>query len=137
VAIRGEATALYGDAVRWLPQGRDMRPFPHNTILTGDAATALRNLPEASVDCVITSPPCCQLRDYGAAGQLGLEDSVQDWVAGTSPGCARDRTRSQTDWLVWLNLGDSFIRHDRYGAPPKAPLVAPERLLVALMVADS
>jgi len=32
----------------------------------------------------------------------------------------------------WLNLGDSFSRHTRYGAPPKALLLAPERLLLAL-----
>ena len=33
---------------------------------------------------------------------------------------------------LWLNLGDSFSRHPRYGAPPKALLLAPERLLLAL-----
>ncbi len=46
---------------------------PRNTILTGDALARLSELPASSVDTVVTSPPYFQLRDYGAAGQLGLE----------------------------------------------------------------
>jgi DNA modification methylase len=34
---------------------------------------------------------------------------------------------------LWLNLGDSFSRHPRYGAPAKGLLCAPERLLLAMM----
>ena len=33
---------------------------------------------------------------------------------------------------LWLNLGDSYSRHDKYGAPPKGLLCAPERMLLAL-----
>ena len=42
-----------------------MTELPRNTILIGDAVAHLRELPDASVDCVITSPPYYQLRDYG------------------------------------------------------------------------
>ena len=34
---------------------------------------------------------------------------------------------------VALNLGDSYSRHSSYGAPPKNLLLAPERLLIALL----
>ena len=34
---------------------------------------------------------------------------------------------------LWLNLGDSFSKHTKFGAPPKSMLAAPERLLLALM----
>jgi len=34
-----------------------MEQLPRNQILTGDAAATLRQLPEASIDCVVTSPP--------------------------------------------------------------------------------
>jgi site-specific DNA-methyltransferase (adenine-specific) len=53
-----------------------MTALPRNTIVTGDAGEVLATLPEASVDCVVTSPPYYQLRDYGASGQLGREASV-------------------------------------------------------------
>jgi site-specific DNA-methyltransferase (adenine-specific) len=51
---------------------RDFR----NTILVGDAAHVLGDLAPASVDCVVTSPPYYQLRDYGVSGQLGLEPTI-------------------------------------------------------------
>ena len=57
-----------------------MNELPRNSILIGDACQRLRTLPAASVDCVVTSPPYFQLRDYGVAGQIGLEPTVTDWV---------------------------------------------------------
>jgi site-specific DNA-methyltransferase (adenine-specific) len=109
-----------------------MRALPRNTILTGDAATMLARLPEASVDCVVTSPPYYQLRDYGAPGQLGLEQSVAAWVENLR-GVAREVARVlKPSGALWLNLGDSFSRHARFGAPPKGLLLAPERLVAAL-----
>lgn len=43
-----------------------------NIILNGDSLTHLKELPDNSIDCVITSPPYWALRDYGVEGQLGL-----------------------------------------------------------------
>ena len=103
-----------------------------NRILVGDVRDRLADLPDASIDCVITSPPYYQLRDYGIGGQLGLEASVEGWV---------DELRLALNGLVrvlkpsgslWLNLGDSYSRHAKYGAPPKSLFLAPERLLLAL-----
>ena len=48
--------------------------LPRNQILEGDATERLRDLPDASVDCIVTSPPYFRLRNYGHAGQIGLED---------------------------------------------------------------
>ncbi|MDQ3816388.1 MAG: hypothetical protein M3362_01705 [Acidobacteriota bacterium] len=48
--------------------------------LCGEARQTLRQLPDESVDCVITSPPYWNLRDYGVRGQLGLEVSPQEYV---------------------------------------------------------
>jgi DNA modification methylase len=43
------------------------------TILKGDCRDVLATLPAESVHCVVTSPPYFGLRDYGVAGQIGLE----------------------------------------------------------------
>ncbi len=103
-----------------------------NTILIGDAAERLAELPPSSVDTVVTSPPYFQLRNYGVKGQLGLEPTVHGWVANL-----REVFREVARVLVptgslFLNLGDSFSRHPKYGAPNKSLLLAPERLLLAL-----
>ncbi len=110
-----------------------MTSLPRNTILTGDALARLRELPSASVDCVITSPPYYQLRDYGVAGQLGLEDTVDAWVEGLRSVCAEVARVLKPTGAFWLNLGDSYSRHPRYGAPPKSFLLGPERLVLALV----
>lgn len=109
-----------------------MTELPRNTILVGDASERLRRLPAASVDCVVTSPPYFQLRDYGVAGQLGLEPTVTDWVEQLRAVMAEAARVLKSSGSVWLDLGDSFSRHHRYGAPPKSLLLAPERLLLAL-----
>jgi DNA methylase len=112
--------------------GGDPRRAPRNTILTGDALTRLRELPGESVDCVVTSPPYFQLRDYGVPGQLGMEPTIGGWVADLRQ-VLREVARVLTPTgSLWLNLGDSFSRHEKYGAPPKGLLLAPERLLLAL-----
>jgi site-specific DNA-methyltransferase (adenine-specific) len=109
-----------------------MEELPRNQILTGDAAQTLRQLPESSIDCVVTSPPYYGLRDYAADGQLGLEDDVTGWVQDLRSVCREVARVLKPSGAFWLNLGDSFSRHTRYGAPPKALLLAPERLLMAL-----
>lgn len=109
-----------------------MTELPRNTILHGDVLDRLRELPERSIDCVITSPPYFQLRDYGVTGQLGSEATVHEWVANLRAVMTEVARVLKPAGSVWLNLGDSFSRHLRYGAPPKGLLLAPERLVVAL-----
>ena len=59
------------------------RTLPRNTVLVGDARHRLVELPEASVDTVITSPPYVALRDYGVSGQIGAEPDTEAWVRGS------------------------------------------------------
>ena len=105
---------------------------PINTILLGDTLEQLRSLPDASVDCVITSPPYFLLRDYGVAGQIGLEATVGEWVEKLRGVFAEVGRVLTPTGSVWIDLGDSYSRHPRYGAPAKSLLLAPERLLLAL-----
>lgn len=109
-----------------------MTNLPRNTILVGDALQQLRKLPTGSVETCITSPPYYQLRDYGVGGQLGLEPTVTDWVNNMQTVFAEVGRVLRPTGSLWLNLGDSYSRHTKYGAPPKGLLLAPERLLLAL-----
>ena len=52
-----------------------------NVILKGDALKCLKNeIPDNSIDCVVTSPPYWALRDYGINGQLGLESTFEEYL---------------------------------------------------------
>jgi site-specific DNA-methyltransferase (adenine-specific) len=107
-------------------------PLPRNDILVGDAATRLRELPPHSVDCVVSSPPYFNLRNYAIEGQLGLEPTVEAWVDGLRQVMSEVARVLKPTGSVWLNLGDSYSRHRKFGSPPKGLLLAPERLLLAL-----
>ena len=54
-----------------------MSSLRRNIILVGDARSRLQELPDASIDCVVTSPPYYLLRNYDASGQLGLEPAFR------------------------------------------------------------
>ena len=106
--------------------------IPRREILLGDALERLRELPASSVDCCVTSPPYMGLRDYFTDGQLGLEPTVDDWVQNLRAVFSEVARVLKPAGSLWLNLGDSFSRHAKYGAPPKGLLCSPERLLLAL-----
>ena len=52
-----------------------------NKIICGDALTVLRTLPDKCCRCCVTSPPYFNLRDYGVSGQIGLEPTMQEYIA--------------------------------------------------------
>ena len=78
------------------------------TILTGDGRKILATLPEASVQTCVTSPPYFGLRDYGHAGQIGLEETPDAYVAEMVALFREVRRVLKDDGTVWLNLGDSY-----------------------------
>jgi DNA modification methylase len=107
-------------------------PPPRNTILIGDVRDRLADVPDASVSCIITSPPYFALRDYGHAEQLGTEPTVDAWVEAILD-VAKGLVRVlRSDGALWLNLGDSYSRHVREGATKKSLLLGPERVALRL-----
>jgi DNA modification methylase len=73
-----------------------------------DAISYLRTLPDGCVNCVVTSPPYFGLRDYGMAGQIGLEPTPGEYVAALVEVFREVRRVLRDDGVVWLNLGDSY-----------------------------
>ncbi|MGI8667505.1 MAG: DNA-methyltransferase [Jatrophihabitans sp.] len=108
-------------------------PMIRNRIVVGDALEQLRQLPDASVDMVLTSPPYFRLRDYDVAGQLGLESHVEEWVNNLFLIAAELRRVLLPTGTLWLNLGDSYSIHADQGSAKKGLLLGPERLTLALI----
>lgn len=84
-------------------------------IICGDALTELRKLPDESVNMCCTSPPYWGLRDYGVAGQLGLEKTPEEYVARMVEVFREVRRVLRNDGTLWLNLGDCYHSGDRGG----------------------
>lgn len=77
-------------------------------IYTGDSLETLRTLPDTSAQCCVTSPPYWGLRDYGHDGQIGLEETPDQYVARLVAVFAEVRRVLADDGVLWLNLGDSY-----------------------------
>jgi DNA modification methylase len=88
------------------------------TLINSDCLAALKTLPDESVQCCVTSPPYYALRDYGHAGQIGLEETPQLFVAKMVEVFEEVRRVLRTDGTLWLNLGDSYAG-SRAGAGDK------------------
>jgi DNA modification methylase len=106
--------------------------LPRNQILVGDVRTRLADLPDASVNCIITSPPYFALRDYGHQDQVGAEETVDGWVSDLAAIFADLRRVLRSDGALFLNVGDGYSRHPREGAEKKSLLLGPERLALRL-----
>ena len=79
-----------------------------HTILNGDVIDCLRSLPDACVQCVVTSPPYWGLRDYGVEGQIGLEPTPEEYVEKMVEVFREVWRVLRDDGTLWLNLGDSY-----------------------------
>jgi DNA modification methylase len=77
-------------------------------ILEGDVRETLKTLPPDSVHCVVTSPPYWGLRDYGVAGQMGLEKTLDEYIAGMVSVFREVRRVLRSDGTCWVNIGDSY-----------------------------
>ena len=78
------------------------------TIHIGDCIEQMRNMPDESVDTVITSPPYWGLRDYGNEAQLGLEKTVGEYVTNMVKVFDEVKRILKPQGTLWLNLGDSY-----------------------------
>ncbi|MBP2704691.1 site-specific DNA-methyltransferase [Microbispora sp. RL4-1S] len=123
----------------------------HATLHLGDAREVLSEMPDRSVDCLVTSPPYYGLRDYGP-GQYGQEPTPDDYVENLRATFAEARRVLANDGTCWLNLGDvyaansdGYARGDSYNqrqpvvrprsrriVPPKNLLGMPWRVAFAL-----
>ncbi|MDW3682961.1 site-specific DNA-methyltransferase [Cupriavidus sp. CV2] len=76
----------------------------------GDCRAVMRDLIAAGVrvQCIVTSPPYWGLRDYGVAGQLGLEPTLREFLANMVEVFDLCRELLADDGTLWLNMGDAY-----------------------------
>jgi DNA modification methylase len=79
------------------------------TILVGDAADWLPQLPDESVNCVVTSPPYFLLRDYNIDGQIGLESTLDEYLKKLTEIFEMVKRVLRRDGTLWLNVGDCYV----------------------------
>ena len=78
-------------------------------IYQGNCIEVLKDMPDESIDCVVTSPPYWGLRDYGKGEQLGLEETPEEFVSNLVKVFSEVKRVLKSSGSVWLNLGDSYF----------------------------
>lgn len=125
---------------------------PDFTLYQGDVIEVLNSLPPDLAHTVVTSPPYYQQRDYGVEGQIGLEDTLVEYLEKMVVVFAALRRVLRDDGTVWLNIGDGYAGNRSYQVPdnkhtnvgnhmrgkvpaglkPKDLMMVPARLALAL-----
>jgi DNA modification methylase len=94
-------------------------------IIVADVLDGLASLEPESVQVCVTSPPYWGLRDYGVAGQLGLERTPQEYVDRMVAVFAAVRGVLRKDGTLWLNLGDCYNAYNGGSGPGSGPVDGP------------
>lgn len=79
-----------------------------NKIYNEPCLDTLKKMPNEFLDCVITSPPYWQLRDYGYDGQWGLEPNFQKYLEHLWEMMGEIHRVLKSTGTVWINLGDTY-----------------------------
>ena len=77
-------------------------------IICADAAAGLKSLPPDSVRMCVTSPPYYGLRDYGTDGQIGIEQTPQEYIDRLVKVFTEVYRVLMDDGTLWLNISDSY-----------------------------
>jgi len=80
-----------------------------NKIYNMDCLEGLKQLPDNSINCCVTSPPYWGLRDYGVEEQIGLEKTPEEYVEKMVEVFREVKRVLKPEGTLWLNLGDCYI----------------------------
>lgn len=92
-----------------------------NQILQGDCLQVLKTLEDNSIDCVVTSPPYWNLRDYGVDGQLGLEPTFYDYINKLCDVFDEVKRVLKPTGTCWVNLGDTYHNATKWTNKDECP----------------
>jgi DNA modification methylase len=100
------------------------QPF---ALVKGDANILLDSFPENSVDCVITSPPYWNLREYTISTQndetaIGLEDTLEEYLTKVCRIFSKIKRVLKPSGSLWLNIGDKYCNKRLIGLPWRVAL---------------
>lgn len=90
-----------------------------SSIIFGDCRVSMRRMiaEKVKVQMCVTSPPYFGLRDYGHAGQLGLETTPSKYISSLVDVFRLVRELLLDDGSLWLIMGDSYSNKNLIGIP--------------------
>jgi site-specific DNA-methyltransferase (adenine-specific) len=93
-----------------------------NALVHGDSREALKEFPDSSVDCIMTSPPYWGVREYEGESTLGNEESAGEFVENLLDVFDELQRVLKPEGSFWLNIGDTYDDKDLAGVPWRTAL---------------
>lgn len=97
--------------------GSFKKVLPDYHIFCGDSLEILKQMPDETFQCVITSPPYWGLRDYGVEGQLGIEKTFAEYLEKLVVIFHEVKRVLRKDGACWVNMGDNYTDKQLIGQP--------------------
>jgi len=88
-----------------------------NKFYCGDSLEVLKTFPDQFIQCCITSPPYLLLRDYKIEGQLGLEETIEEYINKLVAVFREVHRVLKDDGTLWINIGDSYYGNIKFDKP--------------------
>ena len=79
-----------------------------NIVHNEDCLSGLKTIPDNCIDCCVTSPPYYGLRDYNVDGQIGLEDTPEEYINRLVSVFSEVLRVLKPEGTLWLNIGDTY-----------------------------
>jgi len=93
-------------------------------IIQGDSQAVLQRIPDNTFRSCITSPPYWGLRDYNIPGQIGAENTLDEYIENLVAIFREVRRTLTPDGTLWLNIGDSYTSGNRRTRDPDKKNIA-------------
>lgn len=90
-------------------------------LIKGDSLDVLKQIPEKSIDIIITSPPYFNQRDYDSGG-IGNEENYVEYIKKLLEITKELHRVLKDTGSFWLNLGDSYENKNLIGIPWRVAL---------------
>lgn len=92
-----------------------------NKVLLGDIRMVATDIPDNSVQSIITSPPYFGHRNYSEKDhhkqEVGRECHLEAYVSNLVDCFEAVKPKLKNDGLLWLNLGDTYHKKELLGVP--------------------
>jgi DNA modification methylase len=98
-----------------------------NGLIHGDSKEVLKQFPDESVDCVITSPPYWGVREYEGESVLGQEDTIEEFIDNLLDIFSNIKRLIKHGGSFWLNIGDTYDDKNLAGVPWRVAIALQDR----------
>ena len=102
-------------------------------IYQGDALEILKQFPSESIDMCITSPPYWNMRDYGVDGQLGNEETFEEYLNKLQEIFNEVYRVLKKEGSCYVNIGDVYSNHNSIGVRKQSLLCLPDRFKINMI----